>query len=275
MTTVTADQVVADTVAAAEAVFGAEIEAIYTLGSLAHGGFAPLVSDIDVAIVLSETGPETAARIAAVQERVVERASSPLSSRLSIFWGDWAAVRTGEGEHFRLGPVDRLDLLDCGRLLQGSDEREPSVRPSDDELVGMCAEFMLGKFTSAYLEELSATEALVASGPRAATKAVLFPVRFMFTLRNGGIGLNEESARWYADEELPGATLALKALEWRSEGIDDADHAVQMLDAELAILHAECLTEYAKHLEGLGEIARAAALAERAGHVQVAVPDGH
>jgi len=275
MTTVTADQVVADTVEAAKAVFGAEIVAIYTLGSLAHGGFAPLVSDIDVAIVLSETGAETAAKIATVERRVVAKASSPLADRLSIFWGDWQAVRTGEGEHFRLGPVDRLDLLDCGHLLQGTDEREPSVRPSDDELVAMCVEFMLGKFTAAYLAELSATEALVASGPRAATKAVLFPIRFMYTLRNGGIGLNDDSARWYADEELPGATLALKALEWRSEGIEDADNAVQMLDAELAILHVECLTEYAKHLEGLGETTRAAALAERAGHVQVAVPDGH
>jgi hypothetical protein len=275
MTTVTADQVVTDTVEAAGAVFGAEIEAIYTLGSLAHGGFAPLVSDIDVAIVLSETGAGTAGQIADLQQRVLDKASSPLSSRLSIFWGDWQAVRTGEGEHFRLGPVDRLDLLDCGQLLQGTDEREPSVRPADEDLILMCAEFILGKFTAAYLEGLSATEALVASGPRATTKAVLFPVRFMYTLRNGGIGLNEDSARWYADEELPGATLALKALEWRYGGIDDADNAVQMLDAELAILHAECLTEYAKHLEGLGETTRAAALAERAGHVQVAVPDGH
>ena len=40
----------------------------------------------------------------------------------------------------------------------------------------------------------------------------------------------------------PARRLALKALEWRYEGIDDADAAVQMLDAELAILHAECLT---------------------------------
>jgi hypothetical protein len=266
MTTVTADQVVADTVEAAQSVFGTEIEAIYTLGSLAHGGFTPLVSDIDVAIVLCDTGVETAARIAAVQELVVERASSPLSDRLSIFWGDWHAVRTGEGEYFRLGPVDRLDLLDCGRLLLGTDEREPSVRPSDEQLVWMCAEFMLGKFTAAYLAGLSATEALVASGPRAATKAVLFPIRFMYTLRNGGIGLNDESARWYADEGLPGATLALKALDWRSEGIEDADNAVQILDAELAILHAECLTEYAKHLEGT-ELATA--LAARADQLPI------
>ena len=47
---------------------------------------------------------------------------------------------------------------------------------------------------------------------------------------------------------------------------DNADNAVQILDAELATLHAECLTEYAKHLEGLGGTTRAAALAERAGH---------
>lgn len=95
MSTVTADQVVADAVDAARAIFGSEIEAIYTLGSLAHGGFAPLVSDIDVALVVRDTGADTAARIAAVQELVVERASSPLSDRLSIFWGDWQAVRTG------------------------------------------------------------------------------------------------------------------------------------------------------------------------------------
>ena len=275
MSTVTAEQVVADTVEAAHAVFGAEIEAIYTLGSLAHGGFSPLVSDIDVAIVLSGTDAETAARIAAVQERVLDRAGSPLSARLSLFWGDWRAVRTGEGEHLRLGPVDRLDLLAHGRLLEGRDEREPSVRPSERELIAMCVDFMLGKFTAAYLEELSATEALVASGPRAASKAVLFPVRFLYTLHHGGIGLNEDSARWYAAEELPGAALALRALDWRSEGIEDADHAVQMLDAELAILHAECLTQYSTHLQGLGETTRAAALAARAGHAQVAVPDGH
>ena len=50
---------------------------------------------------------------------------------------------------------------------------------------------------------------------------------------------------------------------------------MQLLDAELAILHVECLIEYAKQLEGLGETTRAAALAERAGQVQVAVPDRH
>jgi hypothetical protein len=273
MRTATADQVVADTVEAAKIVFGAEIEALYALGSLAHGGFAPLVSDVDVAIVIGSTGPDTANRIASVRNLVVEKASNPLSERVSVFWADWHAVRTGRGDHFRLGPVDRLDLLDSGRLLLGSDLRGPSVRPSQKDLVLMSADLILTKFTEGYFEQLRDTEAFVAGGPRAVTKAILFPVRLMYTLRTGRIGLNDGSARWYAAEGLPGSALALKALEWRNDGIGDVEFAVQLVDADLASLHAECLADYAQALGGLGEAPRAAALAERAGCVHLVTQD--
>ena len=270
MSTATADQVIADTVQAARAVLDGEIEAMFVLGSLAHGGFAPLVSDVDVAIVLGATAPGTAERMARVQTLVVEEGSSPLSERLSVFWADWHAVRTGDGGHSRLGPVDRLDLLDSGRLLLGSDLREPSVRPSHEELVVMSADHILNKFTDAYLERLRDTRALLEGGPRAVTKAILFPVRFMYTLSTGRIGLNDNSAHWYAAEGLPGGALALKALEWRNDGIDDAELAGQMLDAELDAIHDECFAGYAKELEDLGEASRAAALANRAASVQLA-----
>jgi hypothetical protein len=105
------------------------------------------------------------------------------------------------------------------------------------------------------------------------TKAILFPVRFMYTLRTGRIALNDGSARWYAAEGLPGSALALKALEWRDDGISDVELAVQLLDADLATLHAECLSEYAKDLDGLGEAPRAAALAQRAGCVHLVTQD--
>jgi hypothetical protein len=275
MSTATADQVVADTVEAAETVFGAEIEALYTLGSLAHGGFAPLVSDVDVAIVLGSTGPDTVNRIKRVQSLVVEKATNPLSERLSVFWADWHAVRTGTGDHFRLGPVDRLDLLDSGCLLLGSDLREPSVRPSQKELVLMSADLILTKFTEGYFEQLRDAEALVAGGPRAVTKAILFPVRFMYTLRTGRIGLNDGSARWYAAEDMPGSALALMALEWRNDGISDLELAVQMVDGDLATLHAACLAEYAKDLDSRGEASRGAALAERAECVHFVTQDTH
>jgi hypothetical protein len=272
----TADQVLADTVEAARAVFGTEIEAIYTLGSLAHGGFAPLVSDVDVAIILGSTTPATAGRIATVQSLVVEKNTTPLAGRLSLFWADWPGVRSGDGEHLRLGPVDRLDLLDSGQLLLGSDLREPSVRPSREELVLMSADLILSKFTESYLDRLRDSEALVAGGPHLLSKTILFPVRFMYTLGTGQIGLNEDSAHWYAAEGLPGGALALKAIEWRAGGIDDADLAVQTLEAgDLATLHAECMGRYANHLDALGETARATALAQRSAVVQIAVPDAH
>jgi hypothetical protein len=272
----TADQVLADTVEAARAVFGTEIEAIYTLGSLAHGGFAPLVSDVDVAIILGSTTPATAGRIATVQSLVVEKNTTPLAGRLSLFWADWPGVRSGDGEHLRLGPVDRLDLLDSGQLLLGSDLREPSVRPSREELVLMSADLILSKFTESYLGRLRDSEALVAGGPHLLSKTILFPVRFMYTLGTGQIGLNEDSAHWYAAEGLPGGALALKAIEWRAGGIDDADLAVQTLEAgDLATLHAECMGRYANHLDALGETARATGLAQRSAVVQIAVPDAH
>lgn len=272
MNTAAAEQVIADTVQAAQAVLGSEIEAIFVLGSLAHGGFAPLVSDVDVAIVVGVTALGTAEQMARVQSLVVEKVSNPLSERLSVFWADWHTVRTGEGAHSRLGPVDRLDLLDSGRLLLGSDQREPSVRPSHQELVVMSADHILNKFTNAYLDGLRDTRALLAGGPRAITKAILFPVRFIYTLKTGRIGLNEASARWYAAEGLPGSALALKALEWRNDGIADAEAASQMLGAELDDIHGECFAGYAKELEDLGEASRAVALAKRAASVQVAHP---
>jgi hypothetical protein len=272
MSTATAEQVIADTVQAAQAVLGGEIEAIFTLGSLAHGGFAPLVSDVDVAIIVTATTLDTAEQMARVQTLVVDKGSSALSERLSVFWADWQTVRTGEGAHSRLGPVDRLDLLDSGRLLLGSDLREPSVRPSHEELVVMSAGHILNRFTDAYLERLRDTQALLAGGPRAVTKAILFPVRFVYTLRTGRIGLNDDSARWYAAEGLPGGVLALEALEWRNDGIADAELASEMLGAELDAIHGECFAGYATELEYLGEANRAAALAKRAASVQVAHP---
>jgi hypothetical protein len=273
MSTAAAEQVVADTVEAAQSVLGSDIEAIFTLGSLAHGGFAPLVSDVDVAIILAATAADTADQVARVQRLVADRASGPLAERLSVFWADWRAVRTGEGEHSRLGPVDRLDLLDSGRLLLGSDLREPSVRPSRAELVMMSADHLLARFSDDYLERLRDTQSLVLSGPRNVTKAILFPVRFMYTLATGHIGLNDSSAGWYAAEELPGSSLALAALEWRNEGFGDDDLAQRMLDAELGILNAECFAQYARELDALGQASGAAALAERAARVNLATPD--
>src|SRR5215213_9360916 len=89
--------------------WGARLLAAYALGSLAHGGFSDLVSDVDLGLGLAEPlVADDAARVAALGERV--RASgAPLADRLSVFWGSAATLR-GEGDLGRYPPLDRLDL---------------------------------------------------------------------------------------------------------------------------------------------------------------------
>ena len=86
----------------------------------------------------------------------------------------------------------------------------------------------------------------------AVTKAILFPVRFMYTLGPGASGSTTARPAGTPPRSLPGSALALKALEWRNDGVGDAELQPRCSTRELAILHAECLTEYAKDLEASG-----------------------
>lgn len=229
---------------AAEAL-GNALVAVYALGSLAHGGFAPLVSDMDVALVLTEADRTSAERVAAVGPRVRERVPGPLAERLSVFWADLAGVRHGPGPWGRLPAVDRLDLIDSGRLLRGRDVREGAVRPDGPTLVREAAEFAASRFDEAHLASLRDPAGLVADGPRAVTKTVLFPVRLLYTLRTHRIGLNAEAAEYYDGPHVP---LVRAAIRWRGEGLDE--HVPELLAAHLVGLHVEFLDAYLDVLDG-------------------------
>ena len=66
---------------------GERLLAAYALGSLAHGGFSELVSDVDLGLILSDPlepgDPDAIQQIADAQRRK----GSPLHERLSVFWG--------------------------------------------------------------------------------------------------------------------------------------------------------------------------------------------
>src|SRR5713101_4892847 len=83
--------------AAFRAALGERLLAAYALGSLAHGGFSEFVSDIDLGLVVSDPlEPGDAERIETVAD--AEKAKgTPLSERLSVFWGTPATLR-GERE---------------------------------------------------------------------------------------------------------------------------------------------------------------------------------
>ena len=117
------EAVLADAVGAFRAALGSRLVAGYALGSLAHGGFSPLVSDVDLGLVLEDPlrVPDRVTIYRAA--RAVRAGGSGLHRRLSVFWATPLILqRRAAGGRFP--PLDRLDLLEHGRLLTGS--RRPS-----------------------------------------------------------------------------------------------------------------------------------------------------
>ncbi|WP_130290901.1 hypothetical protein [Pseudonocardia sediminis] len=254
-----ADAVLTATTDVAREVFGDRLAAVYALGSLAHGGFAPLVSDVDVALVLTEVGPRTSEQVAAVTAAVREREPGTLSGRLSVFWADLDGVRHGPGPYGRLPAVDRLDLIDAGRLLHGRDVTACAVPPDGATLVREGAEFAATRFDDAYQDTLRDPAGLVAGGARTVTKAVLFPVRFLYTLHTHRIGLNADAVAHYDGPHLP---LVRAAADWRGHGLGDHGSATELLTAHLTGLHTEFLDAYAEAMDRAGEAGLAGRLRE-------------
>src|SRR5207244_6972482 len=147
--------------------------------------------------------------------RSVRAGGSALDQRLSVFWGTPATLQ-GQRRGGRFPPLDRLDLLEYGRLLTGTDARSAVARPDRTELLVAGAEFALGYLSGDarlpdrlrrrplfrsqaddVLTEIRTPARLVSAGPRRVTKIVLFPVRFLFTARTGQVGTNTLPARHY------------------------------------------------------------------------------
>jgi hypothetical protein len=136
------ERVLTEAVAASEEVLGARLTAAFALGSLAHGGFSPLVSDVDLGLILADPPlPSDDDTVQMIADRV-RTGSSDLHQRLSVFWGTPSTLQ-GRGDGGRFPPLDRLDLLEHGRLLKGQDIRDGMVRPSRSELLIVGAEFAL------------------------------------------------------------------------------------------------------------------------------------
>jgi hypothetical protein len=213
---------------------GPRLVSAYAIGSLAHGGFSTAVSDVDVAVLVDrcEAGIEVIIEAAIARTRVA--LTSELADRLSVFYGDWQSFRAPPSTA-RLGAIDRLDLMEHGRLLHGADRRAlDGSLPSPEELVAETARFVADRPAA-----LPSASDLVAAGPRPLTKAVLSPVRFMYTHATGRAGSNEEAVAWYRDQRRSHVALVDAALAWRHEPVL-ADQAVPLLQEHLCGLHDEC-----------------------------------
>jgi hypothetical protein len=266
------EAVLAQALAAYQATLGSRLVAAYALGSLAHGGFSPLVSDVDLGLILRDP-PWMKHRLAI---RAVRADGSALHQRLSVFWGTPATL-AGRARGGRFPPLDRLDLLEYGRLLAGPDVRQGVARPGQEELLVAGAEFALGYLGVAgnlpgrlrdlvrpgsqdrdTLDEIRNPERLVSRGPRRMTKTVLFPVRFLFTAATARVGTNALAAEHYlASAGAPAAELVAAAVTWRLEPPADEAAATALLRRELIPLYAYYLDDHIARLSAAGRPALA------------------
>jgi hypothetical protein len=238
-----AEAVLTEAVRRARRLFGTGFEAAYAIGSLAHGGYAPGVSDIDLALVVRTAGPWSLARVQAVRALTRRRCGPEPADRLSVFWGRWRDVRGGASGRVRLPAIDRLDLLEHGRLLAGTDRRAGAVPPSHEELVLDGARFAIGWYDDARLALLRDPAALAAADTRTVTKNVLFPVRFLATLHTGRAGANADAVRWYTEEHRgPASPLVAAAARWRGSGV--GPEAAELLAEHLPTLHHEWAADH-------------------------------
>ena len=257
------EAVLARALSAYQAALGSRLIAGYALGSLAHGGFSPLVSDVDLGLVLDNPlRARDRLTIRAVAQSVKAKGTE-LDQRLSVFWRTPTTLR-GEHSGGRFPPLDRLDLLEYGRLLAGRDVRAAVARPDRTELLVAGAEFALDylgarstglprlrpKGDSA-LAEIRTPERLAARGPRRVTKIVLFPVRFLYTAETGRVGTNAAAAEHYlAGPDAPAPALVTAAMAWRRRW-PGGHEVTELLNRELTPLYVHYLEDHIARLEAV------------------------
>jgi hypothetical protein len=263
------EAVLARAVSAYQAALGSRLIAGYALGSLAHGGFSALVSDVDLGLILHDPITVKDRMTIRAVVRSVRAGGSALDQRLSVFWGTPATLG-GQRRGGRFPPLDRLDLLEYGRPLTGQDLRSVVARPDHAELLVAGAEFALGYLGGAaklpdrlrgwarlrrrddtVLNEIRTPLRLVSRGPRRLTKIVLFPVRFLFTAETGQVGTNTLAAEHYLASANPAAAaLVTAALAWRLEP-PAADEATALLSGELIPLYIQYIDDHIARLHAI------------------------
>jgi hypothetical protein len=266
------ERVLAEAVDAFRLALGERLLAAYALGSLAHGGFSDLVSDVDLGLIVSDPlRPDDAIEIQAVAE-AQKRQGSPLHQRLSVFWGTPSTLH-GDRDGGRFPPLDRLDLIESGRLLAGSDDVRPGLpRPARQELIVAGAEFaidylagvrppaddgkaQLGSLSVAgadAVQEILCPDLLVGLGMRRVTKLVLFPVRFLHTAATGHVGTNHDAvAHYLARPEARCTRLVKAALRWRRDPPPDEAVAVALLREQMVALYLEYIDDHIARLRSL------------------------
>ena len=237
---------------------GSRLASAFAIGSLAHGGFAPAASDVDLAMILTDLKSSDEGVVRDISAAVAAAIPSALAQRLSIFWSSWSSLADGDAQG-RFPLADRLDLAQSGACLLGLDRRESIRLPSGgalaDALVVEGASFMRDRLATPERNHLlRSPAALIALGCRDVTKAVLFPARFLFTLASGRVARNEDAADYVRGAcGEPIRRVVEAAYQARLTGRFEPAAMLKHLTAGLVPLYDEMIEGYAERLSRLGE----------------------
>lgn len=211
------------------------LTAAYALGSLAHGGFAPAVSDIDLALVLTDRRHD--------DHRIIDQVTRELQARdgaharLSVFWSSLPALRTNQDDG-RFPAVDRLDLKKSGMLLLGEDVRQDVGEADAAALVTDSVRFALQVLASEPVLAEFHDPARLAGDLRRFTKAVLLPLRFLYTADTADPGSTDDAIHHHLAGPSPVAGELVRAATRARHGRPDAaERLTELLHADLVPLY--------------------------------------
>ena len=147
---------------------GTKLFEAYKLGSLAHGGFSEIYSDIDVGLLLNCTDPPHEMPALIVEAKALD---AEYGKKLSVFWGN---PDFGWG---RLPVIDRLDLLDHGlALLYGI---KPNFRRPTKEEIHHEQLQSIERSWKSRLPELSRLKKLEPKDRKPYIRAILYAARLI------------------------------------------------------------------------------------------------
>lgn len=202
---------------------GSSLVEVYQLGSLAHGGFSSIYSDIDVALLLSCAAPP-----AGIDTWITDAKNlhPEFGKKLSVFWGN-PAYAWG-----RLPVLDRLDLLDHGLALMRSHKAEFS-RPARAEIENALLE-SIEKSWKPRINELSRLTALDPAQRKPYVRAVLYPARLIYSWDFLAVDSNDRAVDYLLKIKPEGLDLAPIAAALECRRGQRAAEDVFQLKADLA-----------------------------------------
>lgn len=164
---------------------GAALVDAYKFGSLAHGGFSNIYSDIDVGLLLNCLEAPTRMAELIAEAKTLD---GEYGKKLSIFWGnpeyDWG----------RLPNLDRLDLLDHGVSLLNYHKpqfRRPTKQEIRDELLRS-----IERSWKPRLPELNNLTELAPENRKPCIRAILYAARLIYSWENLAMDSNDRAVEY-------------------------------------------------------------------------------